>query len=96
MESVVPVQMCNAIYTCGIHHVCDVRPEPSSLLYNVISVFDKSILLKNVKKSQDSCTVDWYMKLKQSAATHGSIQYRDGILCKLFNDHFCPIIVDVD
>ena len=56
MESLDTEFLCNHIFTGGLHHMDDVgasknRPFASFSLHNIISVYDDSTLLSNIKKS---------------------------------------------
>lgn len=51
MESLSIVDLCSMVSTCGITHVCDVMPVQTCSLNSVISVYDDSTLLKNIRRS---------------------------------------------
>ena len=50
-----------------VHHDDDVGQ-----LSSFISVFDKAALFDEIKRAQQACTEDWYVKLAQSAVTPAS------------------------
>ena len=56
MESLEPEVLCNHVFSCGLPHIDDVgasknRPYSDLSLNNIISVYDDSTLLSNIKKS---------------------------------------------
>ena len=63
------------------------------LLHNIISVYDDSTLLKTIREEQQKCEDTEYQRLVTTATSGDSIfQFRDGVLCRLTNDIFTPVI----
>lgn len=89
------------VQSMGIMHMCDVTSvgtghanvDDNKACNGIISIYDEPTLLSEVRNSQQQCAEDWYQQLV-ALATKGdpSVQFRDGVLCKIVGDTFCPVI----
>ena len=62
-------------------------------LHGVITIYENKSFLEQLKIEQQECTDPWFLGKCQTARA-GSLefQYRHGVLCKLIDSHFCPVI----
>ena len=89
------------VQSMGIMHICDVASvsldqadaDVTGACNGIISIYDEPTLLNEVWNSQQHCLEDWYQQLV-ALATKGdpSVQFHDGVLCKIVGDTFCPVI----
>ena len=63
----------------------------------MISVFDDTSFLEHVHSAKQACSEGWFVRLAESAdGGNTTYQRRNGVVCKLVNDEFVPVILGID
>ena len=85
--------LCSDVFSCGVLHVDDVAH--LSTIISVITINENKSFIKQLLAEQQESINSWFLQCKRECERGNVVfQYRNGFLCKLMGDHFCPIVPD--
>lgn len=91
------------MFTLGQLHVCDLGSElgkqqgVAQSLHGIITIFENKTFLDQLKLEQQECSDQWFLGKCKLAQDGSSVyQYRHGLLCKLVEDNFCPVVPTIN